>query len=95
MIDVAGYTFQDNRAAIVCRHVWEGQPVLVFVHDDDGDIQFYCGEDGHTGADALVLGLVEIADRLRSMDDLPTVKPGFYADRPAVGSAWTTHEIEE
>lgn len=95
MIDLAGYTFPDNRASIVCRHVWEGRPILLFAHDDDGDIQFYCGDDGHSGADALVLGLAEIADWLRSMDDLPTVRPGFYAQRPAVEIAWSVHRIEE
>jgi hypothetical protein len=95
MIDLAGYTFPDNRASIVCRHVWEGRPILLFAHDDDGDIQFYCGDDGHSGADALVLGLAEIADWLRSMVDLPTIRPGFYAQRPAVGSTWSVHQIEE
>lgn len=95
MINLAGYAFPDNRASIVCRHVWEGQPILLFAHDDDGDIQFYCGDEGHSGADALVLGLAEITDWLRSMVDLPTTRPGFYAQRPAVGTAWSVHSIEE
>lgn len=95
MIDVAGYTFPNNRASIVCTHIWEGRPILLFVHDDDGDIQFYCGEDGHSEDDALVRGLAEIADRLRQMDDVPTVRPGFFAERAMIGSAWTVHKIEE
>ncbi len=81
MIELAGYTFPPNRASIVCTHVWNGDPVLLFVHDNDGDIQFYCGEEGHSGADAMVLGLAEVSNHLLTMQDIPTVKPGFCAER--------------
>jgi len=94
MIDVAGCTFPENRASIVCRHVWDGRPVLLFVHDGDGDIQFYCGEEGHSVSDALVLGLAELKDHLRTMDDLPTVTPGYSAERATIGSAWIVEKIE-
>lgn len=95
MIDLAGYTFPENRASIVCTHVWDGRAVLLFVHDSDGDIQFYCGEEGHSGSDALVLGLAELGGHLRSMQDIPTVKPGFFAERAHLGGAWTVQRIEE
>lgn len=94
MIDIAGYTFPKNRASIVCTHVWDGHPVLLFVHDDDGDIQFYCGEKGHSEADALVLDLAEIENHLHSMQDIPTVRPGFCAERAHLGGAWTLGCIE-
>jgi hypothetical protein len=94
MINVAGYSFHGNRAAIVCKHVCDGRPVLLFAHDSDGDIQFYCGAENHSAADALVVGVAEISERLRSMDDIPTVRPGYYADRSAIGSAWAVQKIE-
>lgn len=94
-IDLAGYSFPENRASIVCTHVWDGRPVLLFVHDDEGDIQFYCGESGHSAADALVLGLAEIKDRLRSMGDIPTVRPGFYAERAGIGNTWIIQKIDD
>ncbi|HKY81652.1 MAG TPA: hypothetical protein VJM09_09280 [Sphingobium sp.] len=95
MIDVAGYTFPDNRATIVCTHVWDGRPVLLFVHDSDGDIQFYCGDQSHSMSDALVLGLAEIKDRLLSMADIPTVRPGYCAERSAIGGGWTVRKMDE
>lgn len=94
MINVAGYTFPENRASIVCTHVWDGKPVLLFAHDSDGDIQFYCGEESHSMCDALVLGLAEIKDRLESMDDIPTVRPGYCAERAAIGDGWTVQKMD-
>lgn len=93
MIKLAGYTFPENRASIVCTHVWAGRPVLVFAHDIDGDIQFLCGDDGHNGSDALVLGLAELEGQLRSMDGIPTVKPGYRAERSTIGSDWIVREM--
>ena len=95
MIELAGYTFPPNRASIVCTHVWNGDPVLLFVHDNDGDIQFYCGEEGHSGADAMVLGLAEVSNHLLTMQDIPTVKPGFCAERARLDGAWTLNRIED
>ena len=89
MIDLAGSTFPDNRACIVCTHVWNGHPVLLFAHDIDGDIQFYCGEYSHVMTDALVLGLEEISGHLLTMQDIPTVRPGFCAERAEVGGQWS------
>lgn len=84
--------FPDNFACIVCTHVWDGHPVLVFAHDIDGDIQFYCGEYSHHMTDALVLGLEEISSHLRTMQDIPTVGPGFWAERSEVGGQWSIHK---
>lgn len=94
MIDLAGYAFPDNRASIVCSHVWDGQPVLLFVHDSDGDIQFYCGAESHAMSDALVLGLAEIAGQVADMQDIPTVEPGYCAERLHLGGSWTIRLID-
>jgi hypothetical protein len=95
MIDLAGYAFPDNRATVVCTHVWDGRPVLIFAHDSDGDIQFYCGDENHFESDALVLGLAEIKDHLLSMTDIPTVRPGYCAERVAIGGTWTVRQMNE
>ncbi|NML09139.1 hypothetical protein HHL08_03090 [Sphingobium sp. AR-3-1] len=95
MIDVAGYAFPENRASIVCKHVWSGVPVLLFAHDSDGDIQFYCGEESHSMSDAWVLGLSEIKDHLRSMDNMPTVRPGQFAERATIESAWIVRNMND
>jgi len=95
MIDFAGYSFQSNKASIVCTHVWDGRPVLLYAHDRDGDIQFYCGEDSHSMSDALVLGLAEINDHLQSMRDIPVVDPGHCAERAHVGGPWTIREMAD
>ena len=95
MIDFAGYSFQSNKASIVCRHVLNGHPVLLYAHDGDGDIQFYCGEGSHSMSDALVLGLAEINDHLQSMRDIPVVDPGHCAERAHVGGPWTIREMAD
>lgn len=95
MIDLAGYSFPENRASIVCKHVWDGDPVLVFAHDSDGDIQFYCGAEDHSITDALVLGLEEIRNHVQSMEDLPRVRPGYCAERHKIGGTWTIMEMED
>lgn len=95
MIDLAGYTFPDNKASIVCTHVWSGHPVLLFAHDSDGDIQFYCGEESHSMSDALVLGLEEIKDHLQAMHSIPTIRPGYCAERSDLGGAWTIRKMED
>ena len=94
MINLAGYTFPDNRASIVCTHVWNGHPVLLYAHDSDGDIQFYCGEDSHSVSDALVLGLAVIRDHLQSMQDMPTVEPGYCAGRTRTDGSWTVRKMD-
>jgi hypothetical protein len=95
MIDLAGYTFPESRASIVCTHVWDGHPVLLYAHDSDGDIQFYCGEYSHSMSDALVLGLAEIRGHLQSMQDIPTVDPGCCAERSRMGGAWMIRQMDD
>lgn len=95
MIDLAGYSFQNNKASIVCTHVWNGQPVLLYLHDSDGDIQFFCGEDNHFTTAALVLGLAELEEQLRSMLDLPAVDAGQCAERSHVGGPWKIQSMDD
>ncbi len=89
MINLVGYTFPENQTLIVCTHVWDGSPVLLFSHHSDGDIQLLCGEHGHSPADALVVGLAEISGHLHLMQDIPTVDPGYRAVRSRIGGGWS------
>lgn len=93
MIEVADYLFPGNSVATVCTHVWEGHPVLFYVHDRDGDIQFYCGKPGHAISDALTLSLAEIKDHLQSLQGMAPVGPGFCAERRELGGAWQIRKL--
>jgi hypothetical protein len=88
MIDLAGYSLTPDKACIVCGHVMDGAPVLAVAHDDDGDLQFACGEEAHTTADWHVVGLEHIDLRQLGLGDMPIVDAGFAALREDLGSTW-------
>jgi hypothetical protein len=89
MIDFGGYTYDDHKAALACQHVQEGSPVLLFVHDEDGDIHFMCGASGHNEDDLVVIDLSHMLEQMRSMSPMPIVDPGFLAERGYPGARWT------
>jgi len=95
MIDFAGYTYDDNKASFVCTHVGEGFPILLFVHDPEGDIHFMCGAEGHGANDIDVVCLSHLTEQIRSMDQMPTVDPGFMAERTHAGSRWAVEAVPE
>ena len=96
MIDLAGYTFSENQASIVCTHVWDGSPVLLFAHDSDGDIQLLCGEHSHTPSDALVVGLAEISGHLLSMQTFRPLTPAIArSDRASVEAGRSEKQATE
>src|SRR4051794_3066519 len=71
VIEFAGYTFEEQNASIVCQHVLDGHPVLLFVHEADGDVQFMCGAAAHETDDARLVGIVELLEHLRSIANMP------------------------
>lgn len=87
-IDLAGYDLAHHKAASVCRHVMDGYPVLAFLHEDDGDIQFSCGASEHSLDDWLVMGVEHVVDRHPDLRSLPTVRMGEIAERDAAASPW-------
>jgi len=93
VVEFAGYIFDDHKASIVCQHVLDAQPILLFVHDADGDIQFMCGRGGHTADEAKLVGIVELLEHLRSIANMPVVKPGFLARRAEPGAEWDVEPI--
>ena len=50
-ISLAGYTFDADSGCFTCIHVMEGAPVLLFLHESNGDLQFMCGADDHDFGD--------------------------------------------
>jgi hypothetical protein len=73
-----------------CKNVWErGAPVLLAVHDHNGDWQMLCGSDEHVVAEEVVVVHKEhLADRdpsLRTTFDMPS---GWEANRETEGGPW-------
>jgi len=95
MIDLAGYSYDDHKACIICRHVADGYPVLGFGHDEDGDLHFTCGGDGHEESDWQVVGLSHLLEQVRSMTEMPIVHAGFCAERKSPSSTWLVEPFGE
>ena len=77
-----------NFAAICCRLVLEGHPILRVSHDeDDGCWQFLCG-GSHVSADAKVVCLGCMVKREPALLQLADLPLGWGADRPDNESAW-------
>lgn len=93
MIDLAGYSYDDHKACIICRHVAEGYPVLAFAHDEDGDLHFTCGGSEHVESDWQVVGLSHLLEHVRSMKNLPVVDAGFCAERMS-DQSWTVEPFD-
>lgn len=94
MVDLAGYSFPPDKACIVCGHVMGGLPVLAVAHDDDGDLQFACGEEAHVVDDWHIIGLEHIDCEKEGLADLPAVHPGYAALRNDVQAQWHVVRIE-
>jgi hypothetical protein len=75
--------------AFICPHVFHRtKPVLLVCHETDGDWQFLCGGNDHTGDDGHVVGrghLPEHDPTLREVLDLPK---GHCAERRKIGAEW-------
>lgn len=93
MIDLAGYTYDDHKACIVCRHVIDGLPVLGFAHDEDGDLHFTCGSHRHLEDDWQAVGLSHLLENVRSMNGVPVVHVGYCAERTSAGGAWSVEAL--
>ncbi|MEN9844554.1 MAG: hypothetical protein RLZZ612_2383 [Pseudomonadota bacterium] len=83
---------QENVAAICCKHVLEGHPVLRVTHDeDDGAWQILCGGP-HIDDDAKVVCLGCMVKRDESLIELADLPLGWCADRIDVDSQWVREE---
>lgn len=94
MISLFGYSFQDNKACLICEHVFAGDQVRIAVHDEDGWLQFLCGADDHAPQKGKVVGLSEFAKR-HDLSGLPAkLTPGSAAELQQ-GGRWQVFDIQE
>ncbi|EIZ77701.1 hypothetical protein WSK_3711 [Novosphingobium sp. Rr 2-17] len=88
-ISFAGYTFNADKGCFTCKHVLDGAPVLLFVHDPDGDLQFLCGASDHDFSEQCkLLHAAHLLDWQPDLLRLPTVNLGFEAERSDKNSPW-------
>lgn len=94
-IHFAGYTFDRDKGCLACDHVLNGAPVLYFVHEEDGDLQFLCGALGHEWKDRRSLHASHLLEWHPDLLTLPRVDFGFEAERTDVNSPWVVSEIPD
>ncbi len=77
-----------DTAAIVCRHVLAGKPVLYVSHDaEDGMWQFLCGK-AHAADDGRVISLQEAHALDRAIGRIANLPCGCYAQRRSRFARW-------
>ena len=78
MIRLMGHDFDADQAAIVCRHVTDGYPVVEVAHDVDRVVQALCAMYDHGATDAHVVHLHHLLPVLEPLQ-LPLINPGQFA----------------
>lgn len=91
----AGYTFDADKGGFTCQHVMDGAPVLLFVHETDGDLQFMCGASGHDYNECRLLHATHVLEWQPDLLNLPTVDFGFQAERADVNSPWVVSPVPQ
>lgn len=77
-----------NRAVFTTKPVlWEKAPILLVVHDADGDWQFLCGTTNAT-ADGQIVRLGTILQHDPTLAEVADLPVGWEACREEVGGAW-------
>lgn len=92
---VKSWPFQDaeNVAVFSLARIFDGgAPILIVVHDDDGDWQFL---DGSTvlPQEAFIVGLQEIVSHDPTLLQVACLPCGYKAWRHTAGGAWHVEEI--
>jgi hypothetical protein len=85
-----------NLKTYVCTHVFdESKPVLVVVHDKDGDWSFVCGAPHIDSAnDYRVVGVAHLTSHDSSLNECADLLVGFEAERSAVDQNWIRTRID-
>lgn len=83
-----------ERAAFVCRHVFEGSRPIRLVAHEEGDWQFLCGEEHEAGEGPRVVGLNHLVERDPSLVEILELHQGWEAERHDVGTPWVRRQIE-
>ena len=94
------FDFKDppTRAAFICQHVADGDPVLYVSHDDNGDWQFLCGRvhDADAGERPLLVCLADAVRRDPGLNDLARLCRKHHAERASPTAPWSiTDDGEE
>lgn len=89
------YPFMEKRLtpALTCNHVMiDDEPILYVSHDEDGMWQFLCGRDDDTEDDALVLTMIQMYDRDKTVGKLADMPKGYIAIRDSEDEDWSIFE---
>lgn len=82
-----------NRAALICRHVFEHSRPVLLVRNQEDTWSFLCGGEDHDDDDFCYVGIGHLADRDASLKECADLPVGYEAERISVGSAWARTEI--
>jgi hypothetical protein len=82
-----------ERAAFVCRHVFEGSRPIRLVAHEEGDWQFLCGEGHEPGDGPRVVGLNHLVERDPSLVEVLELQQGWEAERHEVGGPWVRRQL--
>jgi len=75
--------------AFICQHVFDAErPVLLVVHDADGDWQLLCGDRHGEDVRPRVVGLDHLLRRDPGLAEVMDLKVGWEAERSDSKSAW-------
>ena len=95
-LSLAGYTFDADKGCFTCIHVIEGTPVLLFLHEANGDLQFMCGADDHDfETDCRFMHAAHVVARHLDLSSLPLVNSGHVAERMDPQSSWIVAPLPE
>ena len=75
--------------AYICSHVFRNErPILLVVHNRNGDWKFLCGESHDNGEPPEVVGVEHLLDRDSSLEKLHDLPLGWSAKRQDTQSEW-------
>ena len=94
-ISFAGFSWTNSKGCRACSHVMAELPILLFLHEANGSLQFLCGADGHRADDAVRVHVSHILDKHPDLLDMPVVDPGHEADRSAQDRTWTVRRLPD
>ncbi len=76
-----------NQAVYTLKQIFQGAPILLVVHDEDGEWQFLTGEMV-TEADMMLVSLADVLKRDASLKQVLDIPLGSSATRVKEGSSW-------
>ena len=85
--------FPRKFGVFVCCHVFNNErPILLVVHEHDGDWGFYCGQIDHStddgGKDYSWVGVGHLIDRDETVNDTALLDRGSEMERSEIGGKW-------